>query len=148
MPTNNTPTALALFKNGSSCSQSVLSTYFPLLGLDARLGHKLGTGLGAGVGRKQYVCGAVNAGAIVLSYLYGGETSDQQDKKEATYKEVGDYINKFEAAFKSSQCMEILGMDISTPGGRKKAHENKLFDTICVSCIRKVCKLLDEAIGK
>lgn len=144
MPPNNSTTALALFKAGSNCSQSVLSTYFPLLNLDARLGHKMGTGLGAGVGRKQYICGAVNAGAIIVSLLYGNEKSDQQDIKEETYKEVIAYINKFEAEFKSSQCREILGMEIATASGRKKAEELGLFATTCVSCIRKVCEILDE----
>jgi C_GCAxxG_C_C family probable redox protein len=141
---NNSKTALALFKAGSNCSQSVLSTYFPILKLDGRLGHIMGTGLGAGLGRKQYVCGAVNAGAIIVSLLYGNEKSGEQDKKEETYKEVVAYINKFEAEFKSSQCREILGMEIATESGRKKATELNLFATTCVSCIRKVCEILDE----
>jgi C_GCAxxG_C_C family probable redox protein len=144
MTSSNSKTALDLFKAGSNCSQAVLSTYFPLLNLDGKLGHKMGTGLGAGVGRKQYICGAVNAGAIIISLLYGGEKSDQQDKKEETYKEVIAYINKFEAEFKSSQCREILGMEIGTAGGRKKATELNLFATTCVACIKKVCEILDE----
>jgi C_GCAxxG_C_C family probable redox protein len=146
MPPNNSTIALAYFKAGSNCSQAVLSTYFPLLNLDAKLGHKMGTGLGAGLGRKQYICGAVNAGAIIISLLFGNEESDQQDIKEETYKEVSAYINKFEAEFKSSQCREILGMEIATKSGRKKAMEMNLFATTCVACIRNVCEIVDEKL--
>ena len=65
--------SLNRFRTGSNCAQAVLSTYFRALGYDENLAHRMSTGLGSGVGRKQYICGAVNAGAIVLSTVYGNE---------------------------------------------------------------------------
>ena len=64
----------------------------------------MGTGLGGGIGRKQYICGAVNAGAIVLSIMYGNEMASQTGKRDKAYQEVREYIIAFEKEFKSSQC--------------------------------------------
>ena len=134
------------FKSGSNCAQAVLSVYFPLLDLDDKIGHKMGAGLGAGIGRKQYVCGAVNAGAIILSLFYGDEEPGQKDKKKLAYEKVRNYIDLFEREFGTSQCREIIGVDIATAYDRKKAEKMGLFKAKCVPCIKKVCEILDAEI--
>lgn len=139
--------AVSLFGNGSNCSQSVLTAYFKHFGLDEKLAHKLGTGLGAGVGRKQYICGAVNGGAIVLSYHFGNDDPANQEQKDKTMELVKDYLDEFENEFKSSQCLDLLGMEIQSLEGRTKANEMNLFGTTCVSCIKKVCEIVNSKIG-
>ncbi len=131
------------FKNGSNCAQAVLTTYFSRLGLDENLAHRMGAGLGTGIGRMQYVCGAVNAGALVLSAVYGNKTPEDSAGKEFALRKVSDFINDFEREFRSSQCRELTGMDLSTPDGRDRAKAAGVFDTICVSCLEKVCSHLD-----
>ena len=147
MENTNLSEALFRFRNGSNCAQAVLSTYFKALDLDEALAHRMGAGLGGGVGRKQYVCGAVNAGAIVLSAVHGNADRSDVAQKEATTLRVRKYVDEFEEEFGTSQCRGLLGMDTSTPEGRKTASEAGLFDTVCVDCIKKVCLLLEEEIG-
>jgi C_GCAxxG_C_C family probable redox protein len=138
--------AILKFKSGSNCAQSVLSTYLPTLGIPESIAHKMGTGLGSGVGRKQYICGALNAGAIVLSTQMGNEKGDDVVRKDLTLERVRQLITKFEERFKSSQCIDIIGIDISTAEGRKKALDAGVFRDICLSCIEEVCTQLEEEL--
>jgi len=146
MEKNRVETAVLKFQSGSNCAQAVLSTYLPAFGIQESIAHKMGTGLGAGFGRKQYVCGALNAGAIVLSTLLGNETNDDADRKEVTLERVHQFINRFEAKFNSSQCIEIIGIDISTVEGQTKASDANVFREICDSCVKEVCLQLEEEL--
>ncbi len=147
MTLTNLSESLQRFRNGSNCAQAVLATYFRVLGYDENLAHRLGTGLGGGIGRKQYVCGAVNAGAMVLSLVYGNNDSQDKERKEATSLLVRDYMEAFEAEFHTSQCRDLLGLDTSTPEGRQQAADAGLSETVCVACISRVCELVDVHIS-
>lgn len=136
------------FDNGSCCSQVILAAYAPYFGLDEKIAHKLGAGLGAGFGRKQYLCGAVSAGALVLSLKYGNEEGKDFQVKEETYTKVRDFINWFEKEMGSSSCQELLGIEILTEEERKKGQELNLFNTICKDCIRKVAEYLEKEIDQ
>ena len=139
--------ALLKFKSGSNCAQSVLSTYLPTVGIPEPIAHKMGAGLGSGVGRKQYICGALNAGAIVLSAQMGNEKADDAVRKDMAYERVLHLIGKFEEKFKSSQCIDIIGIDISTNEGRKKALEAGVFRDICTACVEEVTTQLEEELN-
>jgi C_GCAxxG_C_C family probable redox protein len=146
MSTERGEEALKRFQSGSNCAQSVLSVYLPAVGIPEPIAHKIGAGLGGGVGRKQYLCGALNAGAIVLSAKLGNESGDDTAGQEAASARVREFVNQFEATFKSSQCRDLLGIDISTPEGRQKAAESGVHRSVCDECLRHVCAMLDGEI--
>lgn len=143
---SNVTRAVEYFKAGSTCSQAVLATYFPLLGMDSQLGHKLATGLGAGLGRKQYICGAVNAGAIILSLLHGNEEAQQTELKENTYAKVRNLLNEFERKFGTAQCSDLLGVDLTTDEGKQKFKTLNFLDTKCADFVTKVCELIEKEL--
>jgi C_GCAxxG_C_C family probable redox protein len=143
METPNITACIDRFKNGSNCAQAVLSTYALAMDCDRNFAHRLGAGLGGGVGRKQYLCGAVAAGAMVLSARYGNNEPSNQQAKELALAKVRGLVDTFEEAIGSSQCLEIIQTDISTPEGRKQASENGIFETLCTDCLKKVCTFLD-----
>jgi C_GCAxxG_C_C family probable redox protein len=147
MDSSNLLETLFRLRNGSNCAQAILSIYFCSLGYYQGLAHRIGAGLAGGLGRKQYICGAVNAGAIVLSAAYGNEDRTNTVRKDETMATVRAYIEEFEKEFRSSQCRELLGVDTNTPEGRRVAAEARLSETICLACITKVCALLDYSIG-
>lgn len=135
--------ALLKFRNGSSCAQCILSTYLPLFKIPETIAHRMGAGLGSGVGRKQYICGALNAGAIVISALIGNEASEDIARKDMTSQRVRQFVDKFEEKFKSSQCLDIIGINTSTEEGKKKATEANVSREICDSCVETVCTMLE-----
>ena len=76
----------------------------------------------------------------------GNEKGDDVVHKELTLERVRQLITKFEERFKSSQCIDIIGIDISTAEGRKKALDAGVFRDICLSCIEEVCTQLEEEL--
>ena len=58
--------AMEKFLAGYNCAQSVLYAYGPELGMDGETALKVATGLGAGMGRRGEVCGALTGGILVL----------------------------------------------------------------------------------
>jgi len=63
----------------------------------------------------------VDAGAIILSPRWEWRKAIDVVRKDLTLEGVRQLITKFEERFKSSQCIDIIGIDISTAEGRKKA---------------------------
>ncbi|TAL36726.1 MAG: C_GCAxxG_C_C family protein [Spirochaetes bacterium] len=141
-----TEKALAMFKNGSACSQAILAAFGPGLGLGEALAHRLATGLGAGLGRKQYVCGAISAGVLVLGLKYGNERPEEGVIKEEAYTITREFIDALECELGSSSCRELLGAPILTDEERKAARERGLFDTICPRCVEAVARRLEGLV--
>ena len=68
---NRTNIAVDKFLSGYNCAQSVLYAFREEIGLGDDMALKIACGLGAGMGRKQEVCGAVTGGILVLGLRHG-----------------------------------------------------------------------------
>ncbi len=139
--------ALTLFRQGSACSQAVLCAFASSVGLDERMAHRLATGFGAGMGRKQYVCGAISGGVAVLSLHFGNSDPSQTKTKERTYSVVRELIEAAEAELGSSSCLQLLGVEIQSDAGRAEAKRRGLFDTVCERCVLTVARLVENALA-
>lgn len=138
--------AVRLFSEGAACSQSILAAFGPSVGLEVGTAFKIGAGLGAGFGRKQYLCGAIGAGAIILSLKYGSADPADTGAKERAYTAVREFINAMEAELGASSCRELLGISILTPEGGQEASRQGLFETICKDAVRRVSEYLTGAL--
>jgi len=136
--------AVACFGEGHSCSQAVLSTYGPELGLERELALKAAQGLGGGMGHLGEVCGAVTGAFIVLGLRYG--TSDAADRaaRDRVYQRVRELAERFAVRRGSILCRELLGCDIGTPEGLSHAREQGLFSTLCPALVRDASELLEQ----
>ena len=56
--------ALKKFLSGYNCAQAVLFSFCDDLGFEQNTALKLACGFGAGMGRKQAVCGAISGGIL------------------------------------------------------------------------------------
>jgi C_GCAxxG_C_C family probable redox protein len=65
-----TEVAADRFLSGYNCAQAILYAFGPDLGLDGETALKVATGLGAGMGRRGEVCGAVTGGILALGLKY------------------------------------------------------------------------------
>ncbi len=87
-----------------------------VLGLD---GHRVWTaaaGFGGGIGRHQYVCGAVTGAAMALG-LYGGKTvQDPKAIADEIRSEVQSLVQGFEDTFGSVECRGLVPFDFKAPG--------------------------------
>lgn len=135
--------ALSRFSQGYSCSQAVLATYAPELGLNHEVAMRVAAGFGGGLGRSGEVCGAVTGAIMVLGMKYGSPTAGNPEAKERTYTMSQTFCREFKARHKTILCRELLGCDLSTPEGLNWAREKKLFVNQCPKLVGDAVNILE-----
>jgi C_GCAxxG_C_C family probable redox protein len=119
--------AMEKFMAGFNCTQSVLYSYASELHCDPDLALRIANGFGAGMGRKQEVCGAVSGAILVIGLLYGRGEHDGTEKTEKTYATVRALIDAFTAQYGSISCRQLLeGCSLVSEEGRRRFHDEKL----------------------
>ncbi len=136
--------AVALFKQGFSCSQAVFSAYAGSFNLPPDLALKVAAGFGGGMGRLGGTCGAVTGAVMALGLKYGAITADDRKSKENTYVQVRELVARFKARHGAINCCELLGCDISTPEGWQRIHDEKLTTTLCPKFVQAVAEILEQ----
>ncbi len=146
---SRTDVATARLRSGYNCAQAVLDAFRDEGGLGEDLALKLATGLGAGMGRMQEVCGAVTGGILVLGLRHGRGSAEDRTATEQTYARTRELMDQFAARHGSCLCRQLLaGYDIATAEGRQRALADKVFDKVCTSCVQTVVEILDQMTGK
>ena len=133
------------FREGFNCAQAVLSAYGSEFGLNHELALKVAAAFGGGMGRQGGTCGAVT-GALMAIGLRSGMARVDEQAKEKTYHLVREFTEAFKTRNGSIICKELLGLDISTVDGRKKATEEKLFTTLCPKLVRDAAEIIGQML--
>lgn len=143
--TTHSTRALEFFTGGYNCAQSVIMAYAEEYSVSLHHAAKLAAGFGGGIGRKQYTCGAVTGGVMVLGSMLFDEKAPEESKKQV-YDKVRVFMDSFEKTHTCSDCKGLLGVDLSTPEGVDKAKQNNLSRLVCDALITDVCQMLDAVI--
>lgn len=137
------------FQNGFNCSQSVLFALGDLLNVNENEILNVARGFGAGMGRKEEVCGAVTGGIMALGLYIGNSDKDENSKREGTYAQVQKFMNEFSGIFQSYICRELLdGCDLNTEAGKLRFKEKEMKKNICMNCVAESTKIIEKLIGK
>jgi C_GCAxxG_C_C family probable redox protein len=140
-----TEVATTRFLSGYNCAQVVLNAFRDEAGLDEDLALKIATGLGAGMGRRQEVCGAVTGGILVLGLRHGRGTTGDHSATERTYLKTREMMDRFVARHGSCLCRQLLqGYDLSTEDGLRRAKADDMLNKVCRSCVQTVIAILEE----
>ena len=116
---NRIQRAVENFMSGYGCSQSVLSAFADIYGLDDIMAKRIAAGFGGGVGRMRMMCGTVS-GLVILAGLDCGQTEGaDREGKAACYKVVQELLNKSKEESGSISCAELVGIQ-----GHEKAHSS------------------------
>ena len=136
--------AVSKFLEGYNCAQSVFYSFCDDLKIDKDIALKLACGFGAGMGRKEEVCGAVTGGIIVISAKYGRVEKDDRPAQEMTYKKTRELMDKFAKKHGTYICRQLLnGCELTVEEGQKSFKENDMLNKICVPCVQSVLEILD-----
>lgn len=138
--------AVSCFEEGFSCSQAVLSAFSGQFDLELNLALKISQPFGGGIAHRGGICGAVSGAFMAIGLKHGRTQADDIPARERTYEAVNSFIQKFEAAFGSIICKELLGHDLSTENGQKEAEDEGLFETLCPKFVRHAAELVEELI--
>lgn len=133
------------FLLGYNCAQSVLWSFSEDIGLAPDTALRIACGFGAGMARRQEVCGAVTGGIMVLGLRHGrGERQDRAATEE-TYARTQELIRRFEARHDTCNCRQLLeGCDLATEEGRQAFKERDLLNRTCKVCVQTVVAILEE----
>jgi C_GCAxxG_C_C family probable redox protein len=135
--------AMEKFMSGFNCAQAVLHTYSPELKFDPDCALRIANGFGAGMGRKQEVCGAVSGAILVIGLLYGRGENDGAERTEKTYATVRKLIEAFTDKYGSVSCRQLLGgCSLVTEEGRERFRDERLKEK-CKEFAGATCEILD-----
>lgn len=107
--------AVAYFKQGYNCSQSVVAAFADLYGFSEEQALKMAASFGGGIGRMRLTCGAA-CGMFMLAGLEAGavDGSDRTGKSK-NYAVVQELAEQFKKMNGSLTCAELLKLRAGTP---------------------------------
>ena len=132
------------YQGNVNCAQSVLAVFAQDYGLDQATALRLGAGLGGGCHSGE-ICGALSAGSAVVG-LNCGNTARDPDRYANCQRKTREFLTNFREKYGAVTCRDLLGFDISLPGGRERAIELNLFETRCKDIVRSAVDIL-EGLG-
>lgn len=139
--------AVEKFLEGYNSTQAVLYPFCDDLHLNKDTALKLATGFGAGMGRRQEICGAISGGIIAIGLKYGYGEGQDQTYTEETYRKVQELISRFELKHGSFQCCTLLdGCYLNTPEGKRYVRENDLPNRICKGYVKTVVEIVEDIL--
>ncbi|HET6459958.1 MAG TPA: C-GCAxxG-C-C family protein [Syntrophales bacterium] len=142
---NKSEQAVAKFTEGYNCAQSVLFSFCDDLKIDKDKALKIACGFGAGMGRKEEVCGAVTGGIIVIGAKYGRGENDDLTAREETYAKTRELMDQFAKRHGTFICRNLLnGCELTTEEGRKQYKENDFLNKTCKPCVQSVVGILEN----
>ena len=135
--------AVALFQQGFTCSQAVLSVFADDFGLDRDLALRISQGFGAGIAYTDDTCGAVSGAIMVIGLRYGRIRADDIVAKEKTYAVVREFLREFKKRNGSVDCTGLLGYNLSDPQQVAEVKKNKVVMARCPAFVRDAVKLVE-----
>ncbi|MEN6560637.1 MAG: C-GCAxxG-C-C family protein [Acidobacteriota bacterium] len=138
--------ALCLFRRGFSCSQSVFAAFAEDQGLDRETALRLSQPFGGGIAAGGDWCGALTGAFLAVGLKYGRVRPEDAAAKEKTYALVRELIARFGSRHGAVRCRDLLGCEIGTPEGSRKASELKLHETKCEGLVADAVALLEEIL--
>lgn len=142
----NADEAVALFQQGFTCSQAVLSVFADDFGLDRDLALRISQGFGAGIAYTDDVCGALAGAIMVIGLRYGRIRADDTAAKEKTYAVVNEFLREFETSHGSVACTGLLGYNLSDPQQVAEVKKNKVVMARCPALVRDAVRLVEKVV--
>jgi len=139
--------AVSKFMEGYNCAQSVIFSFCDDPKIDKDKALKMACGFGAGMGRKEEVCGAVTGGIFVIGAKYGRGENDDRTATDVAYAKTRELMDSFAGKQGSYICRKLLeGCELTTKEGQKQFKEKDLLNKVCKPCVQSAVEILESII--
>jgi C_GCAxxG_C_C family probable redox protein len=145
---SKTEDANKCFLEGFNCAQAVFSAFSEELGLDKQTSLKIGGSFGAGMAHLNETCGAVTGAFMTIGLKCGRYKIEDTASKEKTYALVREFSKRFKDKYGSLKCTDLIGYDLSTEDGLKKATDEKRFRTHCPNFVKDAAGIVEELLKR
>lgn len=142
--------AVALFREGYNCSQSVVAAFADLYGFTQEQALMMSASFGGGIGRMRETCGAA-CGMFLLVGLETGCTDPKDNAgKGANYAVVQELAARFREENGSIVCAELLGLrekkdtGIGAPCAPEARTAEYYKKRPCVEMVRTAARIFAE----
>jgi hypothetical protein len=82
---------------------------------------------------------------MVLGLKHGRIDPEDLEKRDETNELARKFIQKFSQLHNSTNCIELINYDISTPAKLEKAREEKVFQN-CGSFVKDTVRILEDLV--
>ena len=140
--------AVALFKEGYNCSQSVVAAFADQYGFTREQALRMSASFGGGIGRMRETCGAA-CGLFMLAGLETGAIDGaDREGKARNYALVQELADEFKRRNGALKCADLLGLSkkepvVSTPEARTSQYYAK---RPCVKMVEEAARIWCEYI--
>jgi C_GCAxxG_C_C family probable redox protein len=141
-----TTTALERFRAGFSCSQAVFSVFAGEMGLDREAALRLSQALGGGMAHLGQTCGALTGAFLAVGLKHGRVRPEDLAARDRTYDRMQELAARFREHFGGLTCPQVLGEDLATADGLRRAQEQNLFRRRCDEFVRAAVEWTAEIL--
>ncbi len=131
------------FLKSMNCSQAILETYGPELGLPVSQARRVAAAFAGGMGMGSE-CGAITGAYMVIGMKHGKTTESDSRSDNETFKCLTEFNKQFKARHKHLTCSELLETDMGTPEGVKSAAGKGYFTSRCPGYVKTASEILDK----
>jgi len=128
--------------SGYNCAQSVLKAVLEEKGIFFDEAMSLSSGFGGGIAGEGRTCGAVSGAIMAIGVLNGLHSKDVVQSKENTYKNSSILIEQLKEKFETTQCYELIGVDMKDPEAKKTARERGVFSNQCSEFVATAVRIV------
>jgi C_GCAxxG_C_C family probable redox protein len=128
-----------------NCSQAVFEVFAPSFGIDAKTARRIAAAFAGGMGRGAE-CGAVTGALMVIGMKHGKTKSKDPKADEKTFAKSAEFIDEFKARHNQVRCSALLGTNMGTPEGIKKAAQLGYFTSRCPEYVASSVEILDKLL--
>ena len=137
------------FREGYNCAQSVFLAFAQEAGLDMRQAALLSGGFGGGIGRLRETCGALSGAVMAMGALNGYPGPERQEEKARLYRDIQEFVRRFEEKNGSHNCRELLlAAGLSGEAGASPQPEERTREYYarrpCPRLVRDAADMLEE----
>jgi len=145
-PANKPEHAKQQFLKSMNCSQAILETYGPDLGLPVSQARRVAAAFAGGMGMGSE-CGAITGAYMVIGMKHGKTTESDSRADNETFKRLAEFNKQFKARHKYLTCSELLETDMGTPEGVKSADGKGYFTSRCPGYVKTAAEILEKVLA-
>jgi C_GCAxxG_C_C family probable redox protein len=130
-----------------NCSEAVLLALGQAWGVSSDALPLIAGGFGGGVGKKGLICGALSGAVMAIGLRLGSPDPTDTEKRELVVRHVAQLLDRFRDSYGETDCRKLIGCDLSTPEGARKAKEEKIRTEKCRHFVRRAVELAQKIVG-